>query len=306
VGQRLEVEHQECLDAHSKEIPNPNSGSGPGSICTHSECQDLHDDIFSIVEPESQSSVQQCREDVNQYQAAVQQAQQQLQQNVESFRDEAQHWLEQNEKTWNGAKDIAIAFVDKSSQNLGAILDQAKKTLSPSDFNKFAQGVSDAKAYLDAFKNTVKVAKYEGDVKKIVDNPSDPNSYRDFIADGASDGFSYVLERLSPDLLAKIWEGPVGWFGYITLSSTTTQTPQQDFDPITVLNNPGQYTFQQREAALQMLCQSAQSHPEVWNDSKFQWLYSVFEQLYNAPDNPHIHLAPPPPVTNPNINLMPQ
>jgi len=304
--QQLETEHQNCLDAHSKEKPNPNSGSGPGSICTHSECQGLHDAIFSTVEPQSQSSVQQCRDDVTQYQAAVQQAQQQLQQQVESFRDQAQHVLEQNEKAWDKAKDIGMAFVDKASGNLGAILDQARKTMSPADFSKFDHAVGDAKAYLDAFGTTVKLAKYEGDVQKIIDNPADPNSYRDIIADGSSDGFSYTLERLSPDFLAKLWGGPVGWFGAITFDSTVTQTPQQDFDPMAALNNPNQYTFQQREAALQSLYQSAQNHPEVWNDSKFQWLYSVSEQLYNAPDNPNVHLVPPSPAPNQDIILTPQ
>jgi hypothetical protein len=93
IHQQLETEHQNCLDAHSREQPNPNSGSGPNSICTHSECQDLHDAVFNVVEPESQASVQQCRWDVSQYQAAVQQSQQQLQQQLQGYRDQAQQLL---------------------------------------------------------------------------------------------------------------------------------------------------------------------------------------------------------------------
>lgn len=99
--QQINAEHESCLAAHSSEQSNPNSGSGPGSICSHSECQSFHDDLFTIIGPQSQASVQECRDAVNQYQqqqaqqqAATQQAeqlaQQQLQQQVEYFRSEGQ------------------------------------------------------------------------------------------------------------------------------------------------------------------------------------------------------------------------
>ena len=60
---------------------------------------------------------------------------------------------------------------------------------------------------------------------------------------------------------------------------------------MTALNNPDRYTFREREAALQSLYQSAHNHPEIWSQSRYQWLYSVSERLYNSPDNPNVHLT---------------
>jgi hypothetical protein len=115
--QQLETEHQSCLDAHSNEPSAPNSGSGPGSTCSHSECQSLHNAIYSIVVPQSQSTVQQCRSQVTQYQqqqqqqqAATQQAeqlaQQQLQQRISGFRTQAQQLIQQanaRQAAWQSA-----------------------------------------------------------------------------------------------------------------------------------------------------------------------------------------------------------
>lgn len=105
---QVEAAHQKCLDAHSTEPAVPNSGgSTPGSICNHSECQGLHKILFSEIEPKSQATVQECRNEVNQYQqqqaqqqvatqAAVQLAQQQLQQRVDYYRNRAQQLADQS------------------------------------------------------------------------------------------------------------------------------------------------------------------------------------------------------------------
>jgi len=210
------------------------------------------------------------------------------------------------EEAWDAAKEIAEGFINKSADNLGDVLKNAKKEMSPQDFKKLEGTVDDAHSFLDGLGKTIMVVKFQEDIKKIADNPHDPNSYHDIIVDFTSYGTSYVLKRLSPDFLSKIYEGPAGWLVSITFDSSSTQTPKQDFDPMTALNNPGQYTFKQREAALQSLYESAQKHPEVWNQAKLQSLYAISEQLYNSPDNPNIHLTPPSPSSNPNINLSPR
>ena len=72
---------------------------------------------------------------------------------------------------------------------------------------------------------------------------------------------------------------------------------------MTAINNPSRYTFEEREAALRKMYISEATHPEVWNDSKRQWLRDLTLQVYNSPDNPNIHLAP---QDDPNIHLTPQ
>ena len=66
--QQVQAQHQQCLSSHSGELSNPNSGSGPGSACSHSGCQSLHTELFTILVPREQSAVQQCRNQVAQYQ----------------------------------------------------------------------------------------------------------------------------------------------------------------------------------------------------------------------------------------------
>jgi hypothetical protein len=172
------------------------------------------------------------------------------------------------EETWDGAKGIFQGFVDKASDNLGDVLKAAQKEMSPADFKNFKQTTGDAHSFLGGLSKTITAITFQDDFKKVIENPRDPDSYHDIISDGASYGTSYVLKRLSPDFLSKIWEGPPGWIAAITFDSSSTQTPKQDFDPMTALNNPGQYTFKQREAALQSLYQSAQKHPEIWNQTR--------------------------------------
>jgi chemotaxis protein histidine kinase CheA len=197
------------------------------------------------------------------------------------------------EETWDGAKEIFQGFVDKGADSLGDILKSARKELSPQDYKRFEHTVGDAHSFLTGFSKTLTVVQYGSDIRKVYENPKDTDSYHDIISDGASHGFSYVLQRISPDFLSKLWEGPIGWGLAITFDSSSTQTVKQDFDPMNALNNPGQFSFQQREAALQSLYQSAQKHPEIWDQKRYQWLYSVSERLYNSPDNPNIHLTPP-------------
>jgi hypothetical protein len=68
VRQQVQSEHQGCLAAHSSEPSNPNSGSGPGSTCSHPGCQSLHTELFTILAPQEQAAIQQCRSQVARYQ----------------------------------------------------------------------------------------------------------------------------------------------------------------------------------------------------------------------------------------------
>jgi hypothetical protein len=173
VHQQMETEHQNCLDAHSREQPNPNSGSGPNSICTHSECQDLHDAIFNVVEPESQSDVQQCRWDVNQYLAAVQQSQQGLQQLVQGFRDQAQHLLAlgctpggQGDATAGGDASSNCTSGDSSATNQTP-LSASEVKAKAADFARSAeQYVKDA---ADAWKSVRKSPDLSGSLGLALD-----------------------------------------------------------------------------------------------------------------------------------------
>jgi hypothetical protein len=164
-----------------------------------------------------------------------------------------------------------------------------RKTLSPSAFKRYQREIDNTRAFLKGFSDAVKAAQYSQDVKKWVDDPR--NGWHDLAKDGAKDGFEYVLKRVSSKAYT-IYEGPVGWFASVTLESSSTQTPAQDFDPMHVIDDPGQFSFDQRVAALQKLYESEARHPEVWNNSKRRWLYYLTEQIYNSPDNPNIHLVP--------------
>ena len=141
--------------------------------------------------------------------------------------------------------------------------------------------------------DTITAVKYSKDIKSLVDDPS--SGWHDIVEDGAKDGFGYVFKKLAPraaEAWAKVSEGPVGWFLSLTLQSSSTQTAAQDFDPTNVLNNPKDFSFDDRVKALQKLYESEARHPEVWTNSRRRQLYRWTEQIYNSPDNPNIQVAP--------------
>jgi hypothetical protein len=85
VGQ-LQTAHQNCLDARVKDPNVPGSGSGPGSRCSKTACQALHNVWFSM-QSQGSNKVAQCQSEVAVYrqaqqrqQAAAQAAQQAAQQ----------------------------------------------------------------------------------------------------------------------------------------------------------------------------------------------------------------------------------
>ena len=205
------------------------------------------------------------------------------------------------DETFEEAKDILEEGADDALKKLEDNLKEAKRKLSPADFKRYENQVQDARDFLKGFTSTLKGLTYGRDLSKCVNDAQ--NDCGDIVKDGLQDGFDYVLERVAPNV-AKIVNGPVGLFVSITLSSTSTQTPAQDFDPMNVLNNPQQYSFQQRVDALRLLYESEQRHPEAWNDSKRKWLFGVTQYLYNSPDNPNIHLTPT--ENNPAINITPR
>jgi hypothetical protein len=102
LSSRLETEHQNCLDAHSREQANPNASSGPGTQCSYGACQSLHTERYEV-QQQGQAQIQQCQDQVNQFQQeqaaseqAEQQAQQQMQQEVSDFRSEGQTLAQQD------------------------------------------------------------------------------------------------------------------------------------------------------------------------------------------------------------------
>lgn len=198
-----------------------------------------------------------------------------------------------SEETWEGAKRITEGLVAKAPEFLDASLDRAERQLPRADFRKFEPVIENARSFVVGLGRTITIINYRHDMETIIKAPMMAESYHDLIVDISSQSFSYVLKRLSPDFLSKIWEGPPGWAAAITFDSSHTQSKQQDYDPIAVLNDSENYTFQQRETALQELYQLAGKHPELWDAKRHQWLYGISNQLYNSADNPNIHLSRP-------------
>ena len=187
------------------------------------------------------------------------------------------------------AKSVAEQAIDHADEQLNKLLQDAQSTLSASDFDRYKQQVENARSFFNGLSAVIKSAKYTKDLQ--LGMSGEPNGWSNFVSDFGKDGFSYVLKRLAPHW-AEIYEGPAGWVASTTFDSSSTQTPQQDLDPMTALNNPSQYSFQEREAALESLYQSADKHPEVWNDARRRWLLFVTDSLYNSPENPNIRLLP--------------
>jgi hypothetical protein len=299
-------EHDRCL-ANNK--PGHQQETKGSLICSRSRCQHLHDivygdSVFSAKHLEKE--VASCYEAVRENQAGEAQRAPEATQKAQD--ESSSHVVNgKQEEAWEGAKEIFERFVDRATDNIEQTLNEEESELSPEDFEEFKHTADDAHAFLDGLGKTITVITFqeEEDSKKVIENPGDPSKYHDIIADSASFGFSYVLKRLSPDFLSPIYEGSAGWLTAITFDSSLTQMLRQHFDSMAALNNPGQYTFQQREAALQSVYQSAQNHPEVWNRARFQWLYAVSESLYNSSDNPNVHLTSPSSAANPNIILAP-
>ncbi len=207
------------------------------------------------------------------------------------------------------AKDKAIEIaidtikneLKDASKRLAKDLEAAKKSgFSPVILAQYESEVGIARNFLDGMEHTITTVGYAQDINKWIRDPK--NGWGPVVHDMETGGFSEILKQVAPSL-SKVYEGPIGWAASITLESSSTQTPVQDFDPMTVLNSPGQYSFDQRVAALQKIYVSEGKHPEVWNASKCRWLFGVTVQVYNSPDNPNIHLAP---QDDPNIQLTPQ
>lgn len=198
------------------------------------------------------------------------------------------------------ASELIQEKADEALKALDKNLKEAQLKLDSADFKVYRAEVEEAEAYL---KGLDRVLKYAPFIKDAWEASSDSKkAWNDFVGDCESKGFEYVLKRLSPQL-SKVLEGPVVGAVAVFLDSSSTQTPKQDFDPMTAINNPSRYSFEERVAALQKMYVSEEKHAEVWNDSKRQWLRELTLQVYNSPDNPNIHLAP---SDNSNIHLTPQ
>jgi hypothetical protein len=204
------------------------------------------------------------------------------------------------EIVWDKTEELIKEKVNYALKILDRNLEKAQTTMNSSEFKVYRAEIKEAESYLHGLSRVVESAPF---IKDAWEASNDfQKGWNDFVDDCRSKGFEYVLKRLSPSA-SKIWEGPAGWALSITFDSSSTQTPEQDFDPMTAINNPSRYTFGEREAALRKMYVSEATHPEVWNDSKRQWLRDLTVQVYNSPDNPNIHLAP---QDDPNIHLTPQ
>ena len=85
INQEIQAQHQNCLNANQGQPELPNSGSYPGSSCSYSACQSLHDALFTTMAPKEQQQMAACNAAAAQYQTelqaqqAAQQAEQQQQ-----------------------------------------------------------------------------------------------------------------------------------------------------------------------------------------------------------------------------------
>jgi chemotaxis protein histidine kinase CheA len=202
------------------------------------------------------------------------------------------------------AKGIVLDTIKEklqdASEHLLADLEAARSKLSPVNLAQYEAEVGIVTNFLDGVRHTMTTVGYAQDLNTWIRDPR--NGWGPVAHDIETGGFSYLLKRVDPPLW-EVYEGPVGWVASISLDSSSTQTPAQDFDPMTVLNSPAQYSFDKRVEALQQIYVSEGKHPEVWNESKCKWLYQLTLQVYNSPDNPNIHLVP---QDDPNIHLAPQ
>lgn len=193
------------------------------------------------------------------------------------------------EIAWDKASELIKEKSNEALKTLNRNLENAQLKLNPSEYKVYKAEIEEAESYLKGLNRVVEFAPF---LKDAWEASSDfKKGWNDFVSDCESNGFEYVLKRLSPQL-SKVLEGPVGLVGSITFSSSSTQTPAQDFDPMSVINEPSHYSFDQRAAALQAIYVAKAKHPEVWTDSERQWLANMTLQIYNSPDNPNIHLAP--------------
>ena len=196
------------------------------------------------------------------------------------------------------AKEIALDKTEsvfhekvKEAKNvLDLDLQKARSELSPSEFARYKREAENTKAFLTGLDDVIKAAGWIKDAEDIANDPK--HGWGGFYHDVETQGFGYVLKRLSPKLSA-IYEGPAGWVPSILFDPSSTQTPEQDLDPMTVINDHGHYSFEDKAAALQRIYVSESKHPEIWNDSKLRWFRNMTLTVYNSPDNPNIPPAPP-------------
>jgi hypothetical protein len=194
-----------------------------------------------------------------------------------------------NDIRWDKTEELVEGKLDEALKALDTNLNKAKSTLEPSAFTAYREQIEEAKYYLKGLNRVLTYSPFIKDAWEASDDFK--QGWNDFVHDCESQGFAYVLKRLSPPL-SKVWEGPAGWAISITFDSSSTQTPAQDLDPMTVINDSSHYSFDERVAALQNLYVSQARHPEVWNDSKRRWLYQLTLQVYNSSDNPDVVITP--------------
>jgi hypothetical protein len=191
------------------------------------------------------------------------------------------------EVAFDDARDLVEKAVDGHLEELESKLADAKKTMSAAAYSTYQQGMQESEEMLSTLGHVLTVAKYTKDFDKCFEDTNYGCS--DLVHDAVKDGTDAVIHKVLPTA-AKYIALPVGVALDVT-DSTPLASPQQDFDPMSVINNSAA-TYQQKVDALQLLYQAAAKHPEVWPDSRMQWLYSVTGAVYSSGDNPNIHLTP--------------
>lgn len=166
----------------------------------------------------------------------------------------------------------------------------AAKVLDGNDLKAFENHAARAKAVVDGFGTALKAVHYSKDIALVAVANDDRERARagsDLFLDVIKDGLMAVTKRISL-VTSEILEGPVGWVAGSTFDST-----EEHLDAQYVVSHDQQFSFQEREKALDELYSQYDHHKDLWGKRQVQNLIRLTKQLYESPDNPNIHVAKP-------------
>jgi hypothetical protein len=166
----------------------------------------------------------------------------------------------------------------------------AEKVLLGDDLKIFEIHAERSKSVVHGFGTALTLVHYGKDSALVVVASDDRERARagsDLFLDVVKDGFMAVTKRFSL-VTSEILEGPVGW-----VAGSIFDPTEEHLDAQYVLSHDQQFSFQEREKALDELYSQYDHHRDLWGKPQVQNLVRLTKQLYESPDNPNIHLAPP-------------